>query len=212
MHMMLFGAASIDVVITSVLYFSLFCRHHSHYHSIFSVCLCDLVYRETAGWCFFFFLLITSSFSLNFFLYFGSRLLFTYFLHEPSFARKRSFLTIFSIMLSYFGEKKVSIHFLRHFFSLFCFTFRMLYIIVLYRCVVASNSHRFKLLPLFSVFYLCLCGPFFRRLFHFYFVPTSKFCSSFSMFRFALLSFRIYAFGGFLSFILVFLLLLFVQR
>lgn len=54
-HMMLFGAASIDVVITSVLYFSLFCRHHSHYHSIFSVCLCDLVYRETAGWCFFFF-------------------------------------------------------------------------------------------------------------------------------------------------------------
>lgn len=158
-HIMLFGAASIDVVITRVLYICTACIAATTPTTIqcfFLLLVCDLVYRETAGCCFSFFRSFTSSFNL----YIFSCLLFTYFFRE------RSFLTILSLY-SYF-EKSWYTFFCGTFFALCSALVYISSIPVLHQIRTASSS-RLSLCVIYV--YVVL----FRRLFHFYFVPTSNF-------------------------------------
>lgn len=175
MHMMLFGAASIDVVITIVLYICTpcFAANTSDYDSmLFSSFLRDLVYCETAGLCFCSFFSCFAHLLLLFFSFLFRVCCLHIFFANHRFARK--ILPFFFSRLSVLSlRKKLATHFCGTIFCSFLFALRsaLLYISSVPVCCI-----EFTPLQAASrlLFYLCLCGPFLRRLFHFYFVLTSQ--------------------------------------
>lgn len=142
----------------------------------FLLLVCDLVYRETAGCCFSFFRSFTSSFNL----YIFSCLLFTYFLREPSLARKIFSYHSFAVLLL---RKKLVYFFCGTFFALCSALVYISSIPVLHQIRTASSS-RLSLSVLFTFMW-----SFFVVYFTFTLFPHRIFLSTSSMFCFGLVSF-----------------------